>query len=369
MSEFANERLKKLEEVMKSINNDKKYRSEGKTKDNLIAKLSDKPLNVETISTGSLSLDKILGGGLGKGRIIEIYGAESSGKTSIALTAVGNVQRKGGTAVFLDVENALDPKYAAKLGVDTDNLAVAQPSSAEQALDLLQDLTETGVVDIIVLDSVAALSPQAEIDGDAGDVTVGLLARLMSKCLKKLIGPANETGTTIIFINQTRDKIGGFSMHGVPQTTSGGRALKFYASQRIEVKRGLQIKNDEPGKKDEIIGNEVKFNIAKNKIAPPFGKAVSVLTFNKGINVVAELIENGSHYGVIERPNSRTYIEAETGEVIGKSRAEATDKLNSDSELVGRLNKAIAKKIEDNLFGVDSSTKGAESEADSEDDE
>lgn len=346
----AEDRLAQLDAVMKSINNDKKYQSDDSS-GKLIAKLSDKPLNVSTVPSGSLVLDQILGGGLAKGRIIEIYGPEASGKTSIALTALGNVQKSGGTGVFLDVENALDPIYAAKLGVDTKNLAVAQPNSAEQTLDLLQDLTASGVVDIIVLDSVAALVPIAEIEGDSADITVALVARLMSKALRKLIGTANRSGTTVIFINQTRDKIGGFSPFGPVQVTSGGKALKFYASQRIEVKRGGQIKGDNPEDKNDIIGNEVKFKIVKNKIAPPFGTGSSVLTFNTGINVPAEMIEVGEKYGVLFKPNNRTYTETETGEIFGKSKAEALASLKNDKELMKRMSVALAAKISSEIFG------------------
>lgn len=351
MTNASEERMAQFDSVIAAINKNKKYNNEdnyGK----LLAKLGDKPLDVETISSGSLVLDKILGGGLAKGRIIEIYGPESSGKTSIALTAVGNVQKSGGNAVFLDVENALDPKYSAKLGVDTDRLAVAQPNSAEQTLDLLQDLTDTGVIDIIVLDSVAALVPDAELAGDASDVTIGLVARLMSKALRKLISSANKTKTTIIFINQTRDKIGGFSPYGTPQTTTGGKALKFYASQRIEIKKGGPVKGDTAEDKNTPIGSEVKFKIVKNKVAPPFGTGESVLTFNQGINVAAEMVLVGHSYGVILMPNNRTYVEAETGEVFGKSKREAIEALNNDKELLERLKVATAKQIEANLHGI-----------------
>lgn len=345
---MANDKQKLFDELIKGINGSKKY-SSNDASGKLLAKLSDKPLNVDTVSSGSMVLDQILGGGLAKGRLIEIYGAESSGKTSIALTALGNVQKNGGTAVFIDAENALDPKYAAKLGVNLDELAVAQPDSAEQALNLMQDLTESGVVDCIVLDSIAALVPQAELDGDAGDHTIGLVARLLSKQLKKLIKPANQTNTTIIFINQTRDAIGSFSPFGTPTTTTGGKAMKFYASQRIEIKRGQQIKSDEAGSKD-VIGNEVKFKIVKNKIAPPFGTGVSVLTFNQGINIPAEIMETGVEYGIITKPNSRTYVETSTGEIFGKSRAEALDRLKEDKELLQRLIDAAKASITDDLY-------------------
>lgn len=363
---MANDKQKLFDELIKGINSSKKYSSNDPS-GKLLAKLSDKPLNVDTVSSGSMVLDEILGGGLAKGRLVEIYGAESSGKTSIALTALGNVQKEGGTAVFVDAENALDPKYAAKLGVNLDDLAVAQPDSAEQALDLIQDLTESGVVDIIVLDSIAALVPKAELEGDAGDHTIGLVARLLSKQLKKLIKPANITNTTVLFINQTRDAIGSFSPFGTPTTTTGGKAMKFYASQRIEVKRGQQIKSDEAGSKD-VIGNEVKFKIVKNKIAPPFGTGSSVLTFNQGINVPAEIIEVGVQYGIVEMPNNRTYVEKETGEIFGKSKASALERLKEDEELLNRLIAASKKKITDDLYQQDAKEEEIEEEY-NEDDE
>jgi len=359
---MANEKQKMFDDLIKGINSSKKY-SSNDASGKLLAKLSDKPLNVNTISSGSMVLDEILGGGLAQGRLIEIYGAESSGKTSIALTALGNVQKDGGTAVFIDAENALDPKYAAKLGVNLAELAVAQPDSAEQALNLMQDLIESGVVDIIVLDSIAALVPQAELDGDAGDHTIGLVARLLSKQLKKMIKPANQTNTTVLFINQTRDAIGSFSPFGTPQTTTGGKAMKFYASQRIEIKRGQQVKNDSgTGDSKEIIGNQVKFKIVKNKVAPPFGTGESVLTFNQGINIPAEIMEVGVQYGIVEKPNLRTYVEVETGEVFGKSKAEALDRLKNDEELLNRLIKASKKKITDDLFQQDTSSQQEEEE-------
>lgn len=347
----VNERLSQLEAVLKSINKDSKYKED--SGDSVIAKLSDKPLNVETISSGSLVLDQILGGGFGKGRLIEIYGPESSGKTSIALTTVGNVQSAGGTAVFIDAENALDPRYAAKLGVKVDELAVSQPSTAEQAMDLIQDLTLSGVVDIIVLDSVAALVPKRELEGDAGDLTVGELARLMSRQLRKLARPAAKNGTTVIFLNQTRDKIGGFSPYGPVKTTPGGNALKFAASQRVEIKKGQPIKSDSGSDKGEIVGNEVKFKIKKNKIAPPFGEGTTVLTYNQGINLPAEIMEVGVAYGVIERPNNRRYVEAETGEIFATSKADALTALRTDKDLFERISAALRSAIDNNIFGVE----------------
>lgn len=338
MMSSKNERLMALEKAIVSIN--KSIKSDITEKP--ITKLSDAPLEVPTISTGSLVLDSISGGGFPKGRIIEIYGPEASGKTSIALTAVGNVQRDGGTAVFIDLENALDPRYAKKLGVKVDELFIAQPDHAEQALDLIENLVNTGNVDLIVLDSVAALVPKQELEGSAEDVTIGLVARLLSKSLKKLVASANRNKTTVIFINQVRDKIGGFSPYGTPETTSGGRALKFFASQRIDVRRRGQVKD---GK--DIIGNEIKLSIKKNKIAPPFGEGTTILTFNHGINRAAELVETGDEIGVILRPNNRKYIEEETGEIIGNSKAEALHRLENDKEMFDRISKRVAEILRD----------------------
>lgn len=340
-SNGANEaKLKAFDEAIKHLNGSKGIL--GSDSGQLIAKLSDRPMNVETISTGSLVLDSILGGGIPRGRLVEIFGPESSGKTSIALTAVANTQAAGGTAAFIDLENALDPKYAKRLGVDIDNLAVAQPDFAEQALELVQQLSESGVVDIIVVDSIAALVPKQELEGDMEQNSIGLVARLLSRSLKKLVATANRTKTTVIFINQVRDAIGSFSPMGTPQTTTGGKAMKFFASQRIDVRRRQQVKE---GK--EIIGNEIRFKVVKNKVAPPFGEGITVLTFGRGINKAAELIEVGPDIGVIDRPNLRTYVETATGEVIGKSKAEAIERLDNDPEMLDRISEHMKKLLRD----------------------
>lgn len=358
------EKLKIFEQAIKSLNN-RKGLLESDT-GTLIAKLSDRPMNVETISTGSLVLDSILGGGIPVGRIIEIYGPEASGKTSIALTAVGNVQAEGGTAAFIDLENALDPRYAKKLGVDIDNLAVAQPDSAEQALELVEQLAASSAVDIIVVDSVAALVPKLELEGDMDQGSIGLIARLMSRSLKKLVSTANRTKTTIIFINQVRDAIGVYSPMGTPQTTTGGKALKFFASQRIDIRRRQQVKGDDK----EIIGNEVAFKIVKNKVAPPFGTGLTVLTFNKGINKAAEMVEVGPTYGVILKPNNRTYVEASTGEVIAKSKADAVARVEEDEELYARLAAHLSEILATDQEGIENPlTPVAESEDEDDNDE
>ena len=267
--------------------------------------------------------------------------------TSIALTAAANVQKEGGTVAFIDLENALDPRYAKRLGVNVEDMAVAQPDHAEQALELVQRLTETGVVDLIVVDSVAALVPQAELEGDMGDQTMAVVARLMSRALKKLVSAANRKGTTIIFINQMREKVG--FVLGDPTITPGGKALKFFASQRIKVNKTGKV--SEGGKE---IGTSVKFTVIKNKIAPPFGTGSSILTFNKGINRAAELVEVGPEYGVIVKKNARTYIDAETGEVIGTSKAQAIETLENNPELFESISENMSKVISENIYGQES---------------
>lgn len=343
----ADERAAKLarfEKVLAAVNN--RVQSETGT---AVALLGDRPMNVETISSGSVVLDSIAGGGLPKGRLIEIFGPEASGKTSVALTAVGNVQREGGTAAFIDFENALDPKYARKLGVDIDKLALSQPDYAEQGLEIVAMLASSGVVDIIVVDSIAAMVPKAEHEGDMEQQTIGLLARLMSKALRRLITVASRNGCTIIFINQTRDKIGGFSPAGVPQTTPGGKAMKFYASQRIKITKKGPVKEGQ-----NVIGTLVKIKIEKNKIAPPFGEGETVLTFNKGINVAAELVEVAKyHPEVIAMPNNRTYVDAATGEIFAKSKADAVAALEANNELREALAERLRAKLSADLFDGD----------------
>lgn len=329
-------RLNAFNEAISLINKDFK----DVEPDGIINRLSDKPRNVEMIPSGSLVLDSILGGGIAKKRIIEIFGPEASGKTSVALTAVANVQRDGGTAAFIDMEHALDPVYAHKLGVDTDNLAVAQPSSAEDALNLMRDLIESQVVDIIILDSIGAMSPKAELEGRAEDQQMALLARLMSKTLKGLASRASKAGTTLLFINQLREKVGGFVM-GNPEVTQGGKAMKFFASQRIDVRRREQIKED-----GKTIGNLIKMKIVKNKVAPPYGEGHTVLTFGRGINKAAELVEVGPEYGIITKPNNRTYTNSQSGEVIGTSKAKAIEAIENDDKLFKQLSTDLSEALE-----------------------
>jgi recombination protein RecA len=255
-------------------------------------------LDISTVSTGSLGLDLALGvGGLPRGRVVEIYGPESSGKTTLALHVAAEIQKAGGTAAFVDAEHALDPQYAAKLGVKIDDLLVSQPDTGEQALEITDMLVRSGAVDLVIIDSVAALTPKAEIEGEMGDSHMGLQARLMSQALRKLTGNIKRSNTLVIFINQIRMKIG--VMFGNPETTTGGNALKFYASVRLDIRRIGAIK-----KGDEVIGNETRVKIVKNKVAPPFKEVVFDILYGEGISRESEIIELGTKHGIIEKTGS-----------------------------------------------------------------
>ncbi len=248
----------------------------------------------EAIPSGSLSLDIALGGGIPKGRIIEVYGPESSGKTTLSLHAIAQVQKNGGTAAFIDAEHALDPQYAKRIGVDTDSLLLSQPDNGEQALEITETLVRSNAVDLIVVDSVAALVPRAEIEGDMGDSHMGLQARLMSQALRKLTGVISRSKATVIFINQIRMKIG--VMFGNPETTTGGNALKFYSSVRMDIRRISQIK-----KGDDIVGNRTRVKVVKNKMAPPFRQAEFDIMYNRGISLTGDVLDLGVKYGFIEK--------------------------------------------------------------------
>jgi recombination protein RecA len=292
-------------------------------------------IDVETIPAGTLSLDLALGGGYPKGRVVEVYGPESSGKTTLTLHAVAEVQKAGGTAAFIDAEHALDPVYAKRLGVDTANLLVSQPDNGEQALEIVETLVRSNAVDLIVLDSVAALVPQAEIDGDMGDSLPGLQARLMSQALRKLTGIINKSKATVIFINQIRMKIG--VMFGNPETTTGGNALKFYASQRVDIRRIGQIKAGE-----DVIGNRTRVKVVKNKIAPPFRTAEFDIMFNEGISATGDVLDLAVQNDIIQKAGAFFKYNDET---IGQGREAAKQYLKDNPKVLAEIDHKVRDKL------------------------
>jgi recombination protein RecA len=291
-----------------------------------------KPVEIETVSTGSLGLDIALGvGGLPRGRVIEIYGPESSGKTTLALHVIAEAQRTGGVCAFVDAEHALDPIYARKLGVNLDDLLISQPDTGEQGLEIADTLVRSGAIDVLVVDSVAALTPKAELDGEMGDVQPGLQARLMSQALRKLTGSISRSKTMVIFINQIRMKIG--VMYGSPETTTGGNALKFYASVRLDIRRISTLKE-----RDEAVGNQVRVKVVKNKVAPPFKQVEFDIMFGEGISKVGELIDLGVKAGMVEKSGSWFSFDSQR---LGQGRENAKCFLRENPDIANRIEAAI----------------------------
>ena len=298
-----------------------------------VMRMGDKKLEkIPAIPTGSLGLDLALGiGGLPRGRVVEIYGPESSGKTTLTLEVIAQCQKLGGTAAFIDAEHALDPIYAEKLGVNVEELLISQPDTGEQALEVADIMVHSGGIDILVIDSVAALVPKAEIEGEMGDSHIGLQARLMSQALRKITGNVKRSNTLVIFINQIRYKIG--VMFGSPETTSGGNALKFYASIRLDIRRIGTVKEG-----DEVVGNETRVKVVKNKCAPPFKQAEFQIIYNKGINRLGELLDRGSDLGILEKSGSWYSLE---GEKIGQGKANAAEFLQENPKIAEKIEKQI----------------------------
>jgi recombination protein RecA len=327
--ELNTEKLKALQLTMEKL--DKTF---GK---GAVMKLGDSPVEkVEVIPTGSITLDLALGiNGYPKGRVVEIYGPESSGKTTLAIHAIAEVQKQGGIAAFIDAEHAFDQFYAKKLGVDIANLLISQPDNGEQALEIADNLIRSGAVDLVVIDSVAALTPKAEIEGEMGDSQMGLQARLMSKALRKLTGSISKAGCCCIFINQLREKIG--VMFGNPETTTGGNALKFYSSVRLDIRRSTQLKDGE-----EVIGNRVKVKVVKNKVAPPFRKAEFDIMYGEGISKVGEIIDLGVELNILKKSGSWfSYGETRLGQGRDSIKTLLLDNLELADELEAKIKEAI----------------------------
>ncbi len=316
-------------------------------------------MRVETISSGAMTLDIALGGGLPKGRVIEIYGPESSGKTTLALHAISEIQKSGGVAAFVDAEHALDPTYSAALGVDINNLLVSQPDSGEAALEIVDQLVRSAAVDIVVIDSVAALVPRAEIEGDMGDSHMGLQARLMSQALRKITGSISKSGCTVIFINQLRQKIG--VTYGSPETTTGGTALKFYASVRLDIRRIQTLKRANDGE----YGNRVKVKVAKNKVAPPFRIAEFDIIFGKGISTVGCLVDLAEETGIITRRGAWYSYE---GDNLAQGRDNTVKYMEENAEFVAKVQQQVLDKLNTGAPVSANTLKQAEEEEDDDDD-
>ena len=304
-----------------------------------VMRMGDNKLEkIPAITTGSLGLDLALGiGGLPRGRVVEIYGPESSGKTTLTLEVIAQCQKLGGTAAFIDAEHALDPIYAEKLGVNVEELLISQPDTGEQALEVADIMVHSGGIDILVIDSVAALVPKAEIEGEMGDTHVGLQARLMSQALRKITGNVKRSNTLVIFINQIRHKIG--VMFGSPETTSGGNALKFYSSVRLDIRRIGTVKEG-----DEAVGNETRVKVVKNKVSPPFKQAEFQIIYNKGINRLGELLDRGSDLGIVEKSGAWYSLE---GEKIGQGKANAVLFLEENPKIAEKIEKQILETLTD----------------------
>lgn len=341
-------KLKALESAMAQIE-----RNYGK---GAVMKLGDNAhLNVETVPSGSLSLDIALGvGGVPKGRVVEVYGPESGGKTTVALHMVAEVQKRGGIAGFIDAEHALDPVYAKKIGVDIDNLYISQPDTGEQALEITETMVRSGAIDIVIVDSVAALVPKAEIEGDMGDSHVGLQARLMSQALRKLTAVIGKTSCTVIFINQLREKVG--VMFGNPETTTGGRALKYYSSIRLEVRRGEQIKKD-----GEAIGNRTRIKVVKNKVAPPFREAEVDIIYGEGISREGDILDLAAKEDIVNKSGAWYAYE---GNKIGQGRENAKTYLKEHPDVMAEIEQKVREKFsketksddEESVFADESDT-------------
>jgi len=332
MAEKKEQNTEKLKALQLTI--DKLEKTYGKGS---IMKLGDRAVvDIESIPSGSVALDMALGvGGYPRGRVVEIYGPESSGKTTLTIHAIAEVQKQGGIAAFIDAEHAFDQFYAESLGVDTENLFISQPDNGEQALEIADNLIRSGAIDLIVIDSVAALTPKAEIEGDMGDSRMGLQARLMSQALRKLTGTISRTGCTCIFINQLREKIG--VMFGNPETTTGGNALKFYSSVRIDIRRSSQIKNGE-----EIIGNRTKVKIVKNKVAPPFRKVEFDIMYGKGISRSGEVVDMGVELGVVKKSGSWfSYGDTKLGQGRDAVKLLMEDNPDLMEEIEGKIREAM----------------------------